>query len=120
MFIFIKELVNIIFVAIDEKGHTDRDPVFEKKRQVALAKKLGCKFIRFNTNKENYNADYEIGRILTFILELKNKELKRRKSFLKERIAKELLDYMSSISKPLKHVKYFIKKILPLNIKNDW
>ena len=33
-------------VEIDEKGHTDRDLIFEEKRQKALAKKLGCKFIR--------------------------------------------------------------------------
>ena len=35
-------------VEIDEKGHTDRDIIFEEKRQAALGKKLGCKFIRIN------------------------------------------------------------------------
>ena len=33
-------------VEIDEKGHTDRDLIFEEKRQEALEKKLGCKFIK--------------------------------------------------------------------------
>ena len=33
-------------VEIDEKGHTDRDIIFEEKIQKALEKKLGCKFIR--------------------------------------------------------------------------
>ena len=46
-------------VEIDEKGHTDRDPIFEQKRQKALEKKLNCTFIRFNTSKENFDADYE-------------------------------------------------------------
>ena len=36
-------------VEIDEKGHTNRDITFEEKRQKALEKKLGCKFIRINT-----------------------------------------------------------------------
>lgn len=88
----------------------------KKMRQIALEKNLGYKF---DTSKENYNADYEIGRILIFICELKNKKLKKKeKRFLKGRIDKELLDYMSSISKLLKHVKYFIIKDTALNIKN--
>ena len=36
-------------VKIDKKGHTDRDLIFEKKRQKALEKILGCKVIRINT-----------------------------------------------------------------------
>ena len=38
-------------VEIDEKGHTDRDLIFEQKRQEALEKKLNCTFIRINTSK---------------------------------------------------------------------
>ena len=38
-------------VDIDEKGHTDRDFTFERKRQEALEKKLNCTFIRINTSK---------------------------------------------------------------------
>ena len=45
-----------------------------KKRQEALEKKLDCKFIRINTSKENYDVDYEIGRIQKFISELRNKK----------------------------------------------
>ena len=40
----------ILAVEIDEKGHTDRNIIFEEKRQEALEKKLGCKFIRINTS----------------------------------------------------------------------
>ena len=38
-------------VEIDEKGHTDRDLIFEQKRQEALEKKRNCLFIRINTSK---------------------------------------------------------------------
>ena len=41
----------LLAVEIDEKGHTCRDLIFEEKRQEALEKKLGRKFIRINTSK---------------------------------------------------------------------
>ena len=34
----------LLAVEIDEKGHTDRDLIFEEKRQEPPEKKLGCKF----------------------------------------------------------------------------
>ena len=62
-------------VEIDEKGHTDRDLIFEEKRQKALEKKLGCKFIRINTSnpKNGYDLDYEVGNVQAFINEFKIK-----------------------------------------------
>ena len=42
-------------------------------------KKLCRKFIRINTSKEGYNADYEASRIKTFISNLKNRKLKKNK-----------------------------------------
>ena len=65
-------------VEIDEKRHTDRDFIFEEKRQKALEKKLGCKFIRINTSnaKNGYDLDYEIGNIEAFIDELKKNKIK--------------------------------------------
>ena len=42
-------------VEIDEKDHQDRDTSREMERQKALEKKLGCKFIRINPDKENFN-----------------------------------------------------------------
>ena len=59
----------LLAVEIDEKGHTDRDLIFEEKRQKALEKKLCCIFIRINTSKEGYNADSETSRVQTFISE---------------------------------------------------
>ena len=44
----------LLGVKIDEKGHTDRDLIFEGKRQEAIEKKLDCKFIRINkSNAKN-------------------------------------------------------------------
>ena len=65
-------------VEIDEKGHTDRD-IFEEKRQEALEKKLGCKFIRINTSnaKNGYHLDYEVGNVQGLIDEFKNKKIKK-------------------------------------------
>ena len=79
-----------LVVEIDEKVHTDRDPIFEQKREEALEKKLNCTFIRFNTSKENFDVDYEASRIQTFISQFKdnkNKELKDEIKKLKLQLA---------------------------------
>ena len=73
-------------VEIDEKGHTDRDFIFEEKRQKALEKKLGCIFIRINTTnlKNGCDLDYKIGNIEAFIDELKNKKIKKLEKEIRE------------------------------------
>ena len=69
-------------VEIDEKGHTDGDFIFEEKRQKALEKKLGCKFIRINISnaKNGYDLDYEVGNIEAFLMssKIKNKRTRKR------------------------------------------
>ena len=74
-------------VEIDERGHTDRDLIFEEKRQKALEKKLGCKCIRINTSnaKNGYDLDYEVGNIEAFIDEFKNKKIKKLEDKIKEK-----------------------------------
>ena len=74
------------FVAteIDEKGHTDRDLIFEEKIQKALEKKLNCEFIRINTNRKNYDADYEASKIQIFISKFKENEVKKLKDEIKK------------------------------------
>ena len=77
-------------IEIDEKGHTDRDLIFEEKRQKTLEKKLNCTFIRINISKENFDIDYEAGRIETFISQFKdnkNKELQDEIEKLKLQLA---------------------------------
>ena len=63
-------------VEIDGKGHTDRDIIFEEKIQKASEKKLGCKFIRINTNnaENSQDLDYEVGNVQAFIDEFRNKK----------------------------------------------
>ena len=58
-------------VEIDEKGHTDRDIIFEEKIQ-----KASEKFIRINTNnaENSYDLDYEVGNVQAFIDEFRNKK----------------------------------------------
>ena len=63
-------------IEFDEKRYVDRDRISEQKRQEALEKRVDNKFIATNPNKENYDVDYEIGKIQTFISEFKNKGLK--------------------------------------------
>ena len=70
-------------VDIDEKGHTDRDLIFEEKRQKALEKKLDCTFIRINTSKENYDADYEASRIQTYISNFNKNRIKELEDKIK-------------------------------------
>ena len=72
-------IINVYFsefnlaVEVDEKGHTDRDLIFEKRDK---KHKFDSKFIMINTSKENHDADCEIGRIKIFIREFKNKKLR--------------------------------------------
>ena len=73
-------------VEIDKKGHNDRDFIFEEKRQKALEKKIGCKFIRVNTSnvKNGCDLDYKISNIEAFIDELKNKKIKELEKEIRE------------------------------------
>ena len=75
-------------VEIDEKGHTDRDLIFEEKRQKVLEKKLYCEFIRINTSKEGYDADYEASKMQTFINKFKYKEKENKIKELEGKIKK--------------------------------
>ena len=86
-------------VEIDEKGHTNRDSIFEEKRQEALEKKLGCKFIRINTSnaKNGCDLDYEVGNTEAFIDEFKDRQLE------KEKLEREKLEKKSN--KKIKELK---------------
>ena len=74
----------LLAVKIDEKKHVGRDVIFEEKRQKALEKKLGSKFIRINTSKEGCDAVYEVSRKQTFISKFQDRQLKKLNKKLKE------------------------------------
>ena len=67
--------------------------IFEEKRQEALEKKLGCKFITINTSnaKIGFDLDHEVDNIEAFIHEFKNKKNKntRRQNKRKRRKMKQ-------------------------------
>ena len=73
--------MEILFLRKKDKRHTDGNLIFEEKRQKALQKKLGCKFIRINTSnaKNSYDLDYEVGNVQAFIDEFKNKKNKKNR-----------------------------------------
>ena len=82
-------------VEVDEKGHTDRDIIFAEKRQKALEKKLGCKFIRINTSnaKNGYDLDYQVGNVQAFIDEFKNKKIEKlEKKLIQEKEMREKIE----------------------------
>ena len=92
---------------IDEKGHTDRNQYKENERQTRIEKHSDCKFFRrINPDAEGFDIFLENSKIQNYISQ-SNKEK------LKSKFAKELLNYILSISKPLKHIRHFVKKILP-------
>ena len=70
-------------VEIDEKGHTDRDLIFEKQREKALENRLNCTFIRINTNKDDYDADYQASIIQTFISNFNKNKIKELEDKIK-------------------------------------
>ena len=57
-------------IEIDEKGHKIETLFLKKKDKKHQKKKLNSKFIRINTSQENYDSDYEAGRIQVFISRL--------------------------------------------------
>ena len=79
-------------VEIDEKEHTDREIIFEEKRQKALEKKLGCKFIRINASnaKNGYDLDYDVGNYYKHLLISSKKKLE--KQLIKEKEMREKLE----------------------------
>ena len=56
----------------------------KKKRQKALEKDLDCTFIRINTSRENFNADYEASEIKAFISNFNKNKIKEKDNKNKE------------------------------------
>ena len=69
----------LLAVEIDEQNYEGRELTFEKKRQEALEKKLGCKFIIINTSdaERAYDTDYEATKIQILLSKFKNKKIKQ-------------------------------------------
>ena len=65
----LSDIVDIYFhnyhleIKVDEFGHDDRNSNYEKQRQKAIRKELGCKLIRINSDEENLNERKAINEI---------------------------------------------------------
>jgi len=57
-----------IAIECDEFGHKDRDQKYEVIRQSYIENKLGCQFIRFNPDEEEFNIFNVINRIYREII----------------------------------------------------
>ncbi|AGC02440.1 BRO-N domain containing protein [Acanthamoeba polyphaga moumouvirus] len=60
-----------IAIEIDERGHSDRDPKYEIRRQKFLEDKLNCTFIRCNPDDPKFNVYDFLGKINKLILNFK-------------------------------------------------
>ena len=92
-----------LVVEIDEKENIDRNQNKENERKIKIEEHLNCKFHRINPDEENFGVFVEISKIQNYITKLNQVKMKSK-------FAKELLSYISSISKLLKYIRYFIKK----------
>ena len=100
-----------LVIEIDKNGH----PYYENHEiRQKLIENLDFSFIRINPDLDpdaDFDPDVEMARIYNYINELSLKlAVNSAEKSLKEKFAKELLSYISSISKPLNYSKYFIKK----------
>ena len=87
-----------------KKVNIDRNQNEENERKIKTEKYSDCKFFhKINPDVEGFDIFLEISKIQTYITQ-SNKEK------LKKKFGKELLNYVSSISKPLKDIRYFVKK----------
>ena len=82
---------HMLVVEIDEKGHADRDPDYEKKRPKKL-EKLSYYFIKINPVKKGFYDYKEFGRVSAYIAEsIKKQTEKSTKKSLIDNLSKQLL-----------------------------
>ena len=93
-------------IEIDEKGQKDRNINHEIERQKALKKKLNCKFIRINSDEENFNINKTNNEIFRHITE-STKEITKKSTI---NSAKRLLKATSEF-KNNKIISNFTKNI---------
>ena len=94
--------------------------ILEEKRQKALEKKFGCKFIRINTSyaKNDYDLDYEVDNIEAFIDEFKNKRIKELEKKLKEE--KEMREKLEKEMRGMRNEKLKDKNKKSKNLTNNY
>ena len=116
-----------LVVGIDEQNHEGRELIFEKKRQEALEKKLGCKFIRVNASDD---TDYEVNKVQIFISKFKrkneikikqNKRTRKRNKIIKTSINKsKFISCQKMFYQITKNEKHTIKNKINKSWKKTW
>ena len=93
------------------RGHEDRNIDYEIQRQKALAKELGCEFIRINPDKENFNIFKAINEIHRHIKESIKRSTKEstQKSVIND-IRLGLAELSLGFEKNTKTVNKFLKR----------
>ena len=80
----------------------------EERRQKALEKQIGCKFIRINTSnaKNGYDLDYEVAIVQSFIKKFKKleKQIIIEKE-MREKLEKEMREMREKVEKKFKRQK---------------
>ena len=95
----------MLVVETDEKGHVDRDPDYEKKRQKGL-EKLGYHLIRINLDKMDFNDYDEFGRVSAYMI-------KSTKNQTKKSLIDDLSKRLSGLEFKSKCLKWVVEKIMP-------
>ena len=62
-------------IEVDENGHSDRNIDYELKRQKAIEQELGCKYIRIDPRKEDFEIFRAINEIFRHIKQSTKKTL---------------------------------------------
>ena len=107
-------------IEVDKLGHCMRDLKSEIQRQKRIGEELGCKFIRIDPSRENFDIVDEFSRIKDDLLKSTNKATKKKsKKETKNEIIDEIsdklinLEFKSNKSMKTKLLRWVVKKILP-------
>ena len=65
-------------IEVDELGHCTRDLKSEIERQKRIEEELGCKFIRIDPSRENFDIVDESSKIKDYLLKSTNKQKKKQ------------------------------------------
>ena len=93
----------MLVVEIDEKGHNERHPNYEKKRREDL-EKVSYYFIKINPHKPDFNDYEEFGRVSSYIAKSTKKQTEEvTKKSLIDDLSKRLLGLEFKSNHSIKH-----------------
>ena len=95
-------------IEFDENGHRDRNIECKIKRQKTINQELGCKFIRNDPDKEEFDISKTVNQIFRFVKQPAKKNFNKQNfiDIIKIRV------YIRWYNK-IKALKFIVKKILP-------